>query len=204
MDININHGENLFISIISPNLKKNFWKNFQKIRVFIIKINLKKNIMKRIIISEQEKNRILGMHKSATSKHYLMEQVTGDTQTLKIQISEFPQVVQKFITDNGLDQNKFEWGDASKGAVNYKMSDGRYIGLGKISMFESEVNSYNQMKPNMDKCAQRSKRKDELLKSVDGKDPNFKKTVNDTLNKEFPNMGGCEAAQKIQGLINNK
>ena len=36
--------------------------------------------MKRIIISEQEKNRILGMHKYATSKHYLMEQ-SGVTST---------------------------------------------------------------------------------------------------------------------------
>jgi hypothetical protein len=37
--------------------------------------------MKKFIITEEEKNRIIGMHKTATSKHYLMEQVTGDTQT---------------------------------------------------------------------------------------------------------------------------
>ena len=30
--------------------------------------------MKSFIITESEKNRILNMHKSATSKHYLMEQ----------------------------------------------------------------------------------------------------------------------------------
>ena len=35
--------------------------------------------MKSLLITESERNRILGMHKSATSKHYLMEQVNGDT-----------------------------------------------------------------------------------------------------------------------------
>ncbi len=35
--------------------------------------------MKNLIITESERNRILGMHKSATSKHYLMEQANGDT-----------------------------------------------------------------------------------------------------------------------------
>lgn len=30
--------------------------------------------MKNLLITESEKNRILGMHKSATSNHYLMEQ----------------------------------------------------------------------------------------------------------------------------------
>jgi hypothetical protein len=34
--------------------------------------------MKKFIITEEEKNKILGMHKSATSKHYLMEQTTCD------------------------------------------------------------------------------------------------------------------------------
>jgi hypothetical protein len=35
--------------------------------------------MKSLLITESERNRILGMHKSATSKHYLMEQSTGTT-----------------------------------------------------------------------------------------------------------------------------
>jgi hypothetical protein len=35
--------------------------------------------MKKFIITEEERNRILGMHKSATSKHYLMEQTSGET-----------------------------------------------------------------------------------------------------------------------------
>jgi hypothetical protein len=161
--------------------------------------------MKTFIINEEEKNRILNMHKSATSKHYLMEQVTGDTQTLKIQISEFPQVVQKFITDNGLNQNNFEWGDASKGSANYKMSDGKYMGLGTISMFESEVNTYNQMKPNLAKCAERGKRWSELRRDPSIlRDPSKQEDIENTLNKEFPNMGGCGAAQKIQSLINGK
>jgi hypothetical protein len=34
--------------------------------------------MKKFIITEEEKGRILGMHKTASSKHYLKEQVTGD------------------------------------------------------------------------------------------------------------------------------
>jgi hypothetical protein len=34
--------------------------------------------MKKFIISEEEKNRILEMHQSATSKQYLMEQTTCD------------------------------------------------------------------------------------------------------------------------------
>jgi hypothetical protein len=125
-------------------------------------------------------------------------------QSLKIQMSEFPQVVQQFITDNGLNQDNFEWGNASKSAVNYKMSDGTYMGLDTMSMFESDVKTYNVMKPNMGKCAERGKRYTELLKSGDRKDPNFRKTVNDTLNKEFPNMGGCDAARKIQEIINKK
>jgi hypothetical protein len=36
--------------------------------------------MGKFIITEEEKSRILGMHKSATSNHYLTEQTTGDTQ----------------------------------------------------------------------------------------------------------------------------
>jgi hypothetical protein len=35
--------------------------------------------MNKFIINEEEKNRILGMHKSATSNHYLTEQSTGNT-----------------------------------------------------------------------------------------------------------------------------
>ena len=35
--------------------------------------------MKKFIITEEEKNRILGMHKSETSRPYLNEQVTGNT-----------------------------------------------------------------------------------------------------------------------------
>jgi hypothetical protein len=37
--------------------------------------------MKSLLITESERNRILGMHKSATSKHYLMEQTTGSSLT---------------------------------------------------------------------------------------------------------------------------
>jgi hypothetical protein len=36
--------------------------------------------MKNLIITESERNRILGMHKSASSRHYLMEQ-SGVTST---------------------------------------------------------------------------------------------------------------------------
>ena len=35
--------------------------------------------MKSLLITESERNRILGMHKSASAKHYLMEQSTGTT-----------------------------------------------------------------------------------------------------------------------------
>lgn len=157
--------------------------------------------MKTFIIAEEEKKRILGMHKSATSNHYLTEQ-----EDLKIQISEFPQVVQKFITDNGLNQNNFEWGDSSKRSANYKMSNG-YMGLGTISMFESEVNTYNEMKPNLGKCTERGKRWGELTNDPNylrDRDPRKEQRIEDTLNKEFPNMGGCGAAQKIQSLINGK
>lgn len=35
--------------------------------------------MNKFIITEQEKSRILNMHKKSTSRHYLKEQVTGDT-----------------------------------------------------------------------------------------------------------------------------
>ena len=35
--------------------------------------------MNKFIITEQEKSRILDMHKTRTSRHYLMEQVSGDT-----------------------------------------------------------------------------------------------------------------------------
>ena len=35
--------------------------------------------MMKFIITEDERSRILGMHKTATSRHYLTEQVTGDT-----------------------------------------------------------------------------------------------------------------------------
>lgn len=35
--------------------------------------------MMKFIITEDERSRILGMHESATSRHYLNEQVTGDT-----------------------------------------------------------------------------------------------------------------------------
>jgi hypothetical protein len=41
---------------------------------FLTYIYNKKNIMNRMIISEEEKSRILEMHKNATSKQYLMEQ----------------------------------------------------------------------------------------------------------------------------------
>lgn len=37
--------------------------------------------MKKFLISEEEKNRILGMHKEATKKHYLSEQATPKTPT---------------------------------------------------------------------------------------------------------------------------
>ena len=35
--------------------------------------------MNKFIITEQERSRILNMHKKRTSSHYLMEQVSGDT-----------------------------------------------------------------------------------------------------------------------------
>ena len=35
--------------------------------------------MNKFIITEQERSRILVMHKKRTSNHYLMEQVSGDT-----------------------------------------------------------------------------------------------------------------------------
>lgn len=37
----------------------------------------------KFLISEEEKSRILGMHKNATSKHYLVEAPTGTTPTIK-------------------------------------------------------------------------------------------------------------------------
>ena len=37
--------------------------------------------MKRMIISEEEKNRILGMHQDATKRHYLGEQSVSDVNT---------------------------------------------------------------------------------------------------------------------------
>jgi len=52
--------------------------------------------MKKFIISEEERNRILGMHKTATSKHYLMEQVTGNTPSFKVITSEWSQLPNDF------------------------------------------------------------------------------------------------------------
>jgi hypothetical protein len=40
--------------------------------------------MKSLLITESERNRILGMHKSATSKHYLMEQTVTTFGTRKV------------------------------------------------------------------------------------------------------------------------
>jgi hypothetical protein len=42
--------------------------------------------MKKFIITEDERSRILGMHESATSRHYLNEQVTGETEDLWIRL----------------------------------------------------------------------------------------------------------------------
>ncbi len=44
--------------------------------------------MKSLLITEQEKKRILGMHKSVSLKHYLMEQNTGTTKTWATVASE--------------------------------------------------------------------------------------------------------------------
>ena len=52
--------------------------------------------MKSLLITESERNRILGMHKSATSKHYLMEQTTGDTESFKVITSEWSELPNEF------------------------------------------------------------------------------------------------------------
>jgi hypothetical protein len=56
--------------------------------------------MKKFIISESEKQRILEMHQNATSRQYLMEQVTGDTQAGGggAKLSPFQQISQKWET----------------------------------------------------------------------------------------------------------
>jgi hypothetical protein len=51
--------------------------------------------MGKFIITEEERNRILGMHKTSTSNHYLMEQATGDTQSNTLSWEDFKLSVEK-------------------------------------------------------------------------------------------------------------
>lgn len=48
--------------------------------------------MNKFIITEEEKSRILGMHQTATSKHYLMEQTIASTQASAF-VNEFNRVM---------------------------------------------------------------------------------------------------------------
>jgi hypothetical protein len=56
--------------------------------------------MKRMIISEEEKNRILGMHQDATKRHYLSEQPTynDDPQAIDDKKKLYNQYLQKINT----------------------------------------------------------------------------------------------------------
>ena len=48
--------------------------------------------MSKLIITEEEKSRILGMHQNATSKHYIMEQSIANTQAAAF-VNEFNRVM---------------------------------------------------------------------------------------------------------------
>jgi len=53
--------------------------------------------MSKLIITEEEKSRILGMHKTRTSKHYLMEQETvPDSEWQQFGTSMMKEYVEKF------------------------------------------------------------------------------------------------------------
>jgi hypothetical protein len=55
--------------------------------------------MKRMIISEEEKNRILGMHQDATKRHYLGEQSISSTNTNPQSMNKREELYNQYIED---------------------------------------------------------------------------------------------------------
>lgn len=55
--------------------------------------------MKKFIISEEEKNKILGMHKEATKRHYLSEQPVSSTNTNPQAIDEKKKIYNQYLQE---------------------------------------------------------------------------------------------------------
>jgi hypothetical protein len=81
--------------------------------------------MKKFIITEEEKNRIIEMHKKSTSRHYLMEQTrvanvtltnntSGTTETIDVSIKYEAATLQNdeyYFIDAYFDETKYSVGD---------------------------------------------------------------------------------------------
>ena len=163
--------------------------------------------MKQFIITEEEKKRILGMHKSATSNHYLTEQeLTGSTTNQPkagdpVSVDQLPQEIQDFVKTYGLT------GTFNQTSVNgvFGKTFGYRKGNTSSDLSVELVNTYETNKSQYNKCIERSNRWNELTKSIDvRRDPRKYEEVKKTLNSEFPNTNWCGAAIKVQGIINLK
>lgn len=77
------------------------------------------------LINEEEKNRILGMHETATKKHYLSEQPTPDFGQQPIGPKTLPDTL-KSVVKKGLEGDPYVYGKLGNDYYYAKASDGDY------------------------------------------------------------------------------
>ena len=156
----------------------------------MLQLNKKNDMNNLFLINEEERNRILGMHETATKKHYLSEQPTLDLgQPTQPQVG--PQNLQDTagtIIKQGIGGDPYVYGKLGNDYYYAKSSDGDYpnwvlaTNQGAINSIKSKI--YNETVPVVKtvKAPEKGKTKVQKTKINKDKDSN-KKFVDKETNK---------------------